>query len=110
MSQHKNDMLEMGHLDEAKNYRLRYVEHPLVAPDIRAKIAIDLISKWGLVAAIPDGEDSHGRSKLRLSTPEEMVDRVVETVDHLMVAFKENGWLVNCKTLDELNAPSTDDK
>ena len=40
-----------------------------------AILAMSLIERWGMVAGQPDGEDSAGRSKLRLSTPEELVDR-----------------------------------
>jgi hypothetical protein len=110
MSKHKNDMIEVGLLDEMRNYRKKFVAHALVEPDIRARMAMDLVAKWGLVAAIPDGEDSYGRSKLRLSTPEEMVDRAVETVDLLMIAFKQNGWMVDCPSLDDLNATPINDK
>jgi hypothetical protein len=43
-----------------------------------ACLALALIERWGMVAGIPDGEDSSGRSKLRLSTPEELTERAFE--------------------------------
>ena len=52
--------------------------------DVEGKIVIDLITRWGMVAAIPDGEDSSGRQKLRLMTPEELVERAVSTA-HIFV-------------------------
>src|SRR5215207_3668850 len=45
---------------------------------MRARMAVALIEKWGMVAAIPDGEDSSGRQKLRMMKPKEMVERAVD--------------------------------
>ena len=50
-------------------------------PDARGGMAYKLIERWGMVAAIPDGEDSAGRSRLRLLTPEEMVDRAFKATE-----------------------------
>lgn len=100
---HANDLLEMGFMDECKNYRLKYTQHELVTPDLRARLAMALIEKWALVAAIPDGEDSSGRAKCRLSTAQETVDRAVEMAGLAVSAFKERGWLVESPSLTELN-------
>ena len=53
-------------------------------PGLTSTIAVDLITKWGLVASTPDGEDSAGRTKLRLSTPEELVERAIITAELLV--------------------------
>lgn len=52
-----------------------------------ANLAFSLIERWGMVAAQADGEDAAGRQKLRLMTPEELVERAFITA-HL--AFEES--------------------
>lgn len=61
-------------------------------PEAQAVIA--LLEQWGMVAATPDGEDSTGRARLRLSTPEEMVDRAIETVRLAFLKMDELDWFV----------------
>lgn len=63
--------------------------------DMRFLIAADLITKWGMVAAVEDGEDSSGRSKLRLATEIEVVERAVKCTNLLLRAADEAGWLLN---------------
>lgn len=46
--------------------------HSLLMPDQVAQTALSMMERWGTVAAVPDGEDSSGRTKLRLQTPEEL--------------------------------------
>ena len=43
--------------------------------DLRAKFTMDLIARWGMVAARPDGEGTAGRSKLVLEKEEDVVKR-----------------------------------
>jgi UTP-glucose-1-phosphate uridylyltransferase len=57
-------------------------------------MAIDLVIKWGMVAAVCDGEDSCGRAKLRLMTPDELVDRAMETARQLTKALTDTGHMV----------------
>ena len=109
MATHKNDMMEVGFLDEVRNFRRKYVEHVLASPDPRARMAIDLIDKWGMVAATSDGEDSAGRAKLRLLAPDEMVQRACDTAALAMEAFRARGWMVDNLSLTDLNA-APDDK
>lgn len=58
-----------------------------------ARFAMQLIERWGMVDAAPDGEDKAGRSKLRLLDPIEVVDRACDTASFAMVAFTARGWL-----------------
>ena len=60
-----------------------YDEHLLgrYAVDWATNFAAAFIERWGMVAAMPDGEDAAGRSKLRLMSPQELVDRAYETAD-----------------------------
>jgi hypothetical protein len=66
--------------------------------DVEGKIVIDLITRWGMVAAMPDGEDSAGRQKLRLMTPEELVERAVESARLFVKVAKDESL---CIMLDE---------
>jgi hypothetical protein len=60
---------------------------------IEADFAESLIARWGMVAAIPDGEDSQGRSRLRLQTPQELIDRAFEVARIFMVRLESEGHL-----------------
>jgi len=46
-----------------------------------AKVALDLLHSHPNVAAVEDGEDSSGRSKLRLQKAKEIVDRSFEIAE-----------------------------
>lgn len=59
---------------------------------LEADILRDLVSRWGLIAAIPDGEDSAGRSKFRLQTPDELVDRATRTTELIMESIVAKKW------------------
>lgn len=60
----------------------------------RGKLALQMIERWGSVAGVPDeAEDSTGRSKLRLQTPSELVDRACAVADKAFDEFKNRGWL-----------------
>lgn len=78
------------------------VIHGKHAPDPRVDIARDLIARWGLVAANADGEDSAGRAKLRLATPEELVARACDAAEKAYAEFEARGWLVPLPAVDEL--------
>jgi hypothetical protein len=63
-------------------------------PDMRARLAMTLIEKWGMVAAtVADGEDSAGRSRMRLLTPAEVVGRACETAERAIEAMHGLGWM-----------------
>ena len=59
---------------------------------LEAHLATEIVIRWGMVAATPDGEDSSGRAKVRLLTPEELIERACETAHLLAVTFEANGW------------------
>lgn len=58
-----------------------------------ATFAAQLIERWGMVAAIPDGEDSTGRQKLRLLTPSELIERSFEITKKFESKITEMGWV-----------------
>lgn len=61
--------------------------------DIRASIAQDLIKTYGIIAATDNGEDSAGRHKFRLQSPEETVQRSCDIADLLVNEFEARGWV-----------------
>ena len=81
-------------------------------PNWKARLAGLLVERWGLVAAIVDGEDSAGRAKLRLSTPEELVLRACEVAERLVEECRSRGWteqLPNAEEAKKLMKPTKDD-
>lgn len=76
--------------------------HSKREPDHRARFAMACIERWGMVAAEPDGEDSTGRQKLKLSRPRDIVYRAMECADMVFEEFDRAGWLVNVPSVDEL--------
>jgi hypothetical protein len=56
----------------------KLVIHDTEYPNFEARLAATLMERWGMVAGEPDGEDSAGRAKLRLSTPQELAQRACE--------------------------------
>lgn len=75
-------------IKESLNY-----DEPAVCLAIEGEMARELVVRWGSVAAVPDGEDSAGRSQVRLQTPEELVDRAIRTAQYLCEALDDNGWI-----------------
>jgi hypothetical protein len=78
--------------------------HDTDAPNWEARMACILIEHWGMVAGSDGGEDSTGRSKLRLQTPQEIVDRACETAELAVSQFRARGWVATLPTLAEIEA------
>jgi len=66
--------------------------HKHTVLDTRAECAIEMLIKWGMVAEVPDGEDSAGRFKLKLMPVDELVQRACETADKAFREFEKRGW------------------
>lgn len=78
------------------NYLVKPIETAIengYAFDLRMAMAMDILKSHPLVAAIPDGEDSAGRQKLRLQTAEESVERALDMAEHLVAICEQRGWL-----------------
>jgi len=75
--------------------------HETNQPLLKARAAIEFIEKWGMVAGIEDGEDSSGRSKLRLATPKEVVERAIEITTLMFNAFDDLEWMHSLPTVEE---------
>ena len=57
------------------------------------RLAATIAERFALVAAMPDGEDSAGRQKLRLPTAEECAVRSCDLAASLWAEFDRRGWL-----------------
>ena len=80
----------------------KIVIHDTEIPNFEARVATSLVERWGMVAADDNGEDSTGRAKARLQTPEELVERACETSQRLAAAFRERKWFVSAPTWAEV--------
>jgi len=69
------------------------------------KMAIEMVHRWGMVAGVDAGEDSSGRAKVRLATPEEVVTRAFTCVNLLLQGARDRGLIVKVPDLSELNPP-----
>jgi len=61
-----------------------------------AAFACALVERWGMIASIADGEDSAGRSRLRLATPEELVERALAIAELTYREIRARGWGIEC--------------
>ncbi len=66
----------------------------LTIPTPQAELAMTLIERWGMVAGDVDGEDSAGRQKIRLQTPDELIERACKTAEAAMAEFQQRGWMM----------------
>lgn len=69
-----------------------------------AEFAAALIERWGMVSAKPDGEDSTGRAKLMLLSPEEVVERACSTTELAFKAFEKRKWIKEVMSVKECEA------
>ena len=91
-----------------RNSAKKLIVHDTEYPIAEARMAEVLIQKWGMVAAVEDGEDSSGRAKLRCMTPAEVVDRACTVAHSTMEEFRKRGWLISAPDISEL-LRTTDD-
>ena len=78
--------------------------------DLKGKMALDFIVRWGAVAAIPDGEDSQGRQKLKVMEPSELVDRAVLCVELATAELAQRGWMIQLPDFKEQELMVTEQK
>jgi len=76
--------------------------HELEHLSQKAKIATAFAERWGMVAGEPDGEDSKGRAKLKLSSEQAVVDRACKITELLFDRFNSEGWLDKVEPMSEL--------
>lgn len=85
-----------------KNREEEIIERSKFVHNERARIAIEMVTKWGTVAAQDAGEDSSGRAKMELMPPHQLVARAMTTADLLMNAIEASGWMIKVPHPDEL--------
>jgi hypothetical protein len=68
--------------------------HRTFQPHGVAELAMKLAESWGMIAGIPDGVDDAGRQKLRLMTPDEVVERATQTAEAIYTKLHEKKWMV----------------
>lgn len=76
--------------------------HNTTAFDPRATFATSCIEKWGMVAAMVDGEDSSGRTRARVATPDEIVSRACDIAEKAYAEFERRGWAHAIPPISEL--------
>lgn len=91
--------------------RPRYSEFEAIAeetelPDATARFAAELISKFGAIAAIEDGEDTVGRQKMRLQNARELVERSFAIAEQYYEVARSRGYMVQCPARIEKNEES----
>jgi hypothetical protein len=64
-------------------------------PDERARFAMSIIDRWALICSTPDGEDSHGRQKLKLTPETEVVDRAFRLAALAWQEMEKRGWAID---------------
>lgn len=74
--------------------RKTLVAHETEQLDQEAKLAVEMAVRWGMVAALEDGEDSSGRQKLKLLSPAEVCERAFQVAHQMMVKARERGLVV----------------
>lgn len=73
-------------------------------PNWPAQMATVMAEKWGMVAAMPDGEDTAGRAKLAPASPAQVVERACTTAELLCAEFERRGWLIDLPSPEEQQA------
>ena len=73
----------------------------LLVPGTKAKLAIELLSRWGMVMGKPDGEDSAGRAKITIMPVDEVVARSIAAADGLVDEMQKLGWFLEIPPLEE---------
>lgn len=57
------------------------------------QLAQEMILRWGMVAGATDTEDSAGRAKVRLQTPDELIERACSTAQLFWDEATKRGWM-----------------
>ena len=70
--------------------------------ELKAKVALSMLEKWGMVAAEPDGEDSAGRAKLKLPSADDLAKRACDVTDEAFTEFEKRGWVLKLPTMSEM--------
>lgn len=100
--QKEKKMKEKSELIYGSSYNTEVKINNRQQPNQQARMALALVERWGMVAGMPDGEDSTGRAKLRLSTPEELADRAVAASYAIYNKIEANDWFIMIPDLETI--------
>jgi hypothetical protein len=78
------------------------IHHERHHVSFEGKIMLDMIIKWGMISAEPDGEDSQGRQQLKLMPEEMLVARASSVTQYALAELKQQGWIVEIPSMKEL--------
>ena len=62
--------------------------------ELRARVALTLIEKWGTISAQPDGEDSSGRQKWKCEPPQDLVNRCFSIAELFVMTGVSLGYIL----------------
>ena len=93
--------LEVVAIDLNTKYK-SVVQHSRVNLSNEAHFAMDLIKLGAMMATQPDGEDAAGHQKMRLLTPEELVNRSIEIAGIAFETFEKMKWAVETPPWSDL--------
>ena len=95
----KQDSLHIGRKfdNNVPKVAIQAGEHP----QYEARLASALIERWGMIMAVPDGEDSAGRQKLTLMPVGALVKRACDSAQQAITAFRARGWMLELPTFKE---------
>ena len=68
------------------------ITYKLKIPNRKAELAIELMGRIGMATGIEDGEDSTGRSKIKLLPSADVVKRAIEIADMAIDEMDKRGW------------------
>lgn len=72
----------------------------------QAAFAMDLMKHLGICAGRPDGEDSTGRQKGALLSPDEVVTRACSIADIAWQEFQKRGWILDIPVTPKKEEPA----
>ena len=75
--------------------------HARYIPDDRILFAKDIVARFALISAKPNGEDSAGRAKAIREDPKALVTFACDVAASAYEEFKARGWLVEMPSVDE---------
>ena len=85
-----------------KNSAKRVVVHDNEFHNFEARLAVNLIERWGMVSCQDAGEDTAGRAKIQELTPPQVVERACDIAALAAAAFRDRGWIVKGPDISEI--------
>jgi hypothetical protein len=74
--------------------------HSTEQPIAEARYAMQLAERFALIAGEDNGEDSAGRQKLRLATPDEVVQRACNIAHLMFTEIRDRNWMLPVEAWD----------